>query len=93
MVCLIDVGRVNDLEQLGEARMSSVVIGSIKILNVASGSNVQIGDAITINLLSNTKNYTNATSPGDSNSSTTNNVIGNANVFDPDLINSATNVI
>jgi spore germination protein PA len=67
--------------------MQGVVIGAIKINSVASGSNVQIGDAGFIYLTSSCKVYTgtNSLSPGDAFNSTTT-ALGNVNTVDPDVV-------
>jgi spore germination protein PA len=68
--------------------MPSIVIGGIKINSVASGSNVQIGDAGIINLSSNSKIFSgaNSFSPGDSFGSVQNVLNGSSNTNDPDVI-------
>lgn len=68
--------------------MPSIVNGGIKILNVASGSNVQIGDTFIINLSSNSKIFAgaNSFSPGDSFGSVQNVLNGSTNTVDPDVV-------
>ncbi|MBP1990003.1 spore germination protein [Paenibacillus eucommiae] len=63
------------------------IVGNIKINNVGSGSNVQIGDTAFVTLTSTTKNYGGASSfsPGDSLGSVTNNLNSSTNTLDPDV--------
>lgn len=67
--------------------MPCLIIGGIKINSVASGSNVQFGDAGIINLSSSCKVFSgnNSLSPGDSFGSNTNG-IGNVITNDTDLV-------
>lgn len=68
--------------------MPSIVNGGIKIVSVASGSNVQIGDTFIINLSSNSKIFAgaNSFSPGDSFGSVQNVLNGSTNTVDPDVV-------
>lgn len=67
--------------------MPCVIIGGVKINSVASGSNVQLGDAGVIYLTSSCKIITgnNSLSPGDSYGSNQN-IAGNVNTLDSDLV-------
>ena len=67
--------------------MPCIIFGAIKINSVATGSNVQFGDAAEIALTSTNKMYAgnNSFSPGDSIASATNG-IGNVNTNDPDVV-------
>lgn len=67
--------------------MNCLIIGGIKVNSVASGSNVQIGDAGFIYLTSSCKVFTgtNSLSPGDSFGSVSN-ALGNVNTADTDLV-------
>lgn len=68
--------------------MPSIVNGGIKIINVASGSNVQIGDTFIVNLSSSSKIFAgaNSFSPGDSFGSVQNVLNGSTNTTDPDVV-------
>jgi spore germination protein PA len=68
--------------------MPSLIIGGIKILNVASGSNIQFGDVALINLTSSCKVFSgaNSFSPGDSFFSAQNVADGSVNTIDPDVV-------
>ncbi|MGG1514263.1 spore germination protein [Paenibacillus oryzisoli] len=75
--------------------MPAVINGGIKILNVASGSNVQIGDTFIVNLTSSTKIFAgaNSFSPGDSFGSVQNVLNGSTNTVDPDVVDTpSTNI-
>jgi len=67
-------------------------IGNLKVNSVASGSNVQIGDALVIYLTSSAKVITggNSLSPGDSFGSAEN-VLGHVNTNDPDVVDTPNN--
>jgi spore germination protein PA len=71
--------------------MPCLIIGGVKVTSVASGSNVQFGDAVFINLSSTCKVHTgtNSLSPGDSFGSVSN-ALGNVNTLDPDVVDSPT---
>jgi spore germination protein PA len=75
--------------------MPAIINGGIKILNVAQGSNVQIGDTLAINLTSSSKIFAgaNSFSPGDSFGSVQNVLNGSANTVDPDLVDTPNTTI
>lgn len=75
--------------------MPAIINGGIKILNVAQGSNVQIGDTFAINLTSSSKIFAgaNSFSPGDSFGSVQNVLNGSTNTVDPDLVDTPNNTI
>lgn len=75
--------------------MPAIINGGIKILNVAQGSNVQIGDTLAINLTSSSKIFAgaNSFSPGDSFGSVTNVLNGSNNTVDPDIVDTPNNTL
>lgn len=75
--------------------MPAIINGAIKILNVAQGSNVQIGDTFVINLTSSSKIFAgaNSFSPGDSFGSVQNVLNGSTNTVDPDVVDTPNTTI
>ncbi|MNR10007.1 putative spore germination protein GerPA [compost metagenome] len=75
--------------------MPAIINGGIKILNVAQGSNVQIGDTFVVTLTSSSKIFAgaNSFSPGDSFGSTNNILNGSANTIDPDVVDTSNTTI
>lgn len=75
--------------------MPAIINGAIKILNVAHGSNVQIGDTFVINLTSSSKIFAgaNSFSPGDSFGSVQNVLNGSTNTVDPDVVDTPNTTI
>ncbi|CAN7318899.1 spore germination protein [Paenibacillus sp. LjRoot56] len=75
--------------------MPAIINGGIKILNVAQGSNVQIGDTLAISLTSSSKIFAgaNSFSPGDSFGSVQNVLNGSTNTVDPDVVDTPNNTI
>lgn len=71
------------------------IVGNIKINSVSQGSNVQIGDTVSITLTSSSKNYGGASSfsPGDSFGSVANNPASQTNTNDPDVIDNSSSLI
>ena len=75
--------------------MPAIINGGIKILNVAQGSNVQIGDTFVVSLTSSSKIFAgaNSFSPGDSFGSVQNVLNGSANTVDPDVVDTPNTTI